>query len=655
MFNPNRVLRTPLILSAFFSLWTLTAVGQASFDLESTLSKLAVYDYGQSREPAALLTEYVQNPQRTPAEVKDVEKRLGQFLKSSASDVGKDQICRLLSFIGTADSVPVLGDLLVASKSSDMARYALERIPGPEAGKALMHALLKTNGKVRIGIIDTLGMRKESIAVTAISGLLKEKDTPTAVAAANALGQIAGPEATKALAQARGKASGELKLQITDAYLRCADQILAGGGKKESLSIYKSLNGPAEPPAIRVAALKGIASVQGKEALPVLIMALKGKEPKEQAMAIRLISDLPGAEITKALVDELPMLPAAAQVQALAALADRGDPGANPAVMAAAKSDSPLIRAAALEAISKLGDSSSVLVLAETAANSNDQVQNSAREGLYRLRGPNVDQAILRLLGESEAKLKVELIRAVGDRGITDGVGALLENARDNNSQVRRESVRSLREIADSAQVPALIDLLVVARSPSERDDVERTLTAAIKRGENARASDVLKAFQSASQEEVKVSLLQTMGDVGDSLYLTVLKRSLSDENSAVRRSAILALSVWPDATPADDLIGVARNSTEENHNVLALRGYIKLITLPSNRSSAACVALLKDAMTIATRETEKKAVLGALPQYACPEALALAQSVLADTTLANEAEIAVKRIQQVLKNKEEQ
>jgi HEAT repeat protein len=226
-------------------------------------------------------------------------------------------------------------------------------------------------------------------------------------------------------------------------------------------------------------------------------------------------------------------------------------------------------------------------------------------------------------------------------------VTSLLRNAKDSNSQVRRESVRALRETADSAQVPALIVLLVNAKSESDRDEVERALTATIKRGENAGASEVLKAYQSASQEEVKASLLQTMGDVGDSQYLTVLKRSLGDTNPQVRRAAILALSIWQDASPADELLGVAINSQEESHKVLALRGYIKLITLPSNRSAAASVALLKDALTVAKGANEKKTVLGALPQYACPEALALAQSVLKDNILAKEAEIAVKRIQE--------
>jgi HEAT repeat protein len=649
MCKTNREIRILLMLLTGLALSAAAMFGQSSFDLESTVAKVAAYDYGQSREPVALLTEYVQSPQRTPEELKGVEKRFSLFLKSNATDAGKDQICRLLSVVGTAESVPALADLLIVPKSSDMARYALERIPGPEAGKVLLQSLAKTSGKTRIGIVNTLGVRKENNAVAAISGLLKDKDVPTAVAAANALGQIGGSAATKALAGGRGKASGELKLQMTDAYLRCADRTLASGGKQEALSIYRSLNVPAEPPIIRVAALKGITAVQGKEAIPVLLAAVKGSEPKVQGVAIRLIGEIPGDESTKALVAELPKLSPVAQVQVLSALADRGDKNANQAAMAAAKSESPLVRAAALEAISKLGDSSSVLVLADAAANSKDQVQSAAREGLYRLRGPDVDQAILDQIGKADTPIKVELIRAVGERGINSAVDSLLQTAKDANGQVRRESVRALRETAGPAQVPALVDLLLNAKSENDRDELERTLAATIKRGENAGGGEVSKAFQSASQEEVKAYLLQTMGDVGDPQYLPALKRSLSDSNAGVRRAAILALSVWPDASPADDLLGVAKKSTEDTHQVLALRGYIKLVALPSNRSEAATVALLKDGIKMAKQAPEKKAILGVLPEFACPEAMELAKSELQDSAVASEADIAVKRIKNAM------
>jgi HEAT repeat protein len=395
--------------------------------------------------------------------------------------------------------------------------------------------------------------------------------------------------------------------------------------------------------------LKGLAVTQGQEALPALLAAMKGNELKLQGVAIRLTSEIPGPEITSALTGELPKLSATAQVQVLAGLADRGDKSAKEAVVTATKIEGrPEVRAAALAALAKLGDASSVMLLADTAAASKDPEQASARESLAALRGPDVDQTIMSNIGKTGPKVKVELIRAVGERGITAAVATLLDSAKDDNGQVRRESLRALRETAGLAEIPALIDLLVTAKSSSDRDEAERALALTLKRNENAGIGGVLNAYRATSESEVRASLLQTLGDVGQD-GMSTLKAALKDSNADVARAAIRALSSWPDAAPADDLLGVAKDSANDTHQILALRGYIKLITLPSSRSAVLTVAMLKEAMSAAKQPEEKKAILGALPQFSCPEALKLAEAAVENAAVAQEAKIAVERIKNSL------
>jgi HEAT repeat protein len=628
-------------------------LAQESFDLDGILKKVAAYEYGQSREPVALLTEYVQSPKRTAAELKDIEKKFDDFLKSGATDAGKDQICRLLSLVGTVDSVPVLSEMLLVVKSSDMARYALERIPGPQVDEALRKALGKSTGKSKVGIINTLGMRKDTKAVQLLTPLIFNKEIMVGAAAANALGQIGDAQAMKSLAMARPKAKGDLKRQIDDAYLRCADQQLVRGDKAGALAVYKSLNIETGPVMVRVAALKGFVAASGKDALPALMAAMRGNESKLQAVAIRLTGELPGGtDITSTLAGELPKLPPAAQVQALAALADRGDKTAQEAVLAAMKSEVASVRAAAYEALSKLGDASSVLLLAKAAVDSKDQEQTTAREALYRLRGADVDKTIQNNIKTAEPKLKVELIRAVGERGITSAVDSLLASAKDDNSQVRRESMRALRETAGASNVAALTDLLVQAKSETDRDEAERALASTLKRNENMGVKGILEAYQNQTNPEIRASLLQVLGDVGDQGGLGALHKALGDENAEVRRAAILALSVWPDSSPASELLAFAKGPGGDSQQILALRGFIKLVTLPSERPVVLSVRLLKEAMVIAKQPEEKKAVLGALPQYACDEGLALASSYINDAAAAKEADTAVRRINNALDRK---
>ena len=61
-----------------------------------------------------------------------------QILQSNASPREKDAACALFKRIGTARCVPVLAALLTDEQLSHSARYALESLNAPEAGKALI-------------------------------------------------------------------------------------------------------------------------------------------------------------------------------------------------------------------------------------------------------------------------------------------------------------------------------------------------------------------------------------------------------------------------------------------------------------------------------------------------------------------------------------
>jgi hypothetical protein len=74
------------------------------------------------------------------------------------------------------------------------------------------------------------------------------------------------------------------------------------------------------------------------ETIGIVIDALKGNDESMQSMAISLIRDMPGADVTKILARELPNLSVRGQVQLLSALADRGDRTALPAVISATAS-----------------------------------------------------------------------------------------------------------------------------------------------------------------------------------------------------------------------------------------------------------------------------------------------------------------------------
>ena len=69
----------------------------------------------------------------------------------------------------------------------------------PEAAQALRDALPKLDGALKIGVIGSLGVRRDAASVPALAALLGDADAAIAAAAACALGDIGTPDAAKAL------------------------------------------------------------------------------------------------------------------------------------------------------------------------------------------------------------------------------------------------------------------------------------------------------------------------------------------------------------------------------------------------------------------------------------------------------------------------
>jgi HEAT repeat protein len=193
---------------------------------------------------------------------KDLATRLAAVLGTNASRAAKDYVCRKLMVVGTAESVPALAALLPDKELSHMGRFALERIPAPEAAKALRDGLAKTSGAEKAGVAGSLGARRDVESVGLLAVLLNENDGQVALAAATALGDIGTVEAAKAL-QAASPAAAYIKPRIADAQLNAAEKLLAAGDRAAAKKVYTSLLG-SPIKSVKLAATRGLLMASGK-------------------------------------------------------------------------------------------------------------------------------------------------------------------------------------------------------------------------------------------------------------------------------------------------------------------------------------------------------------------------------------------------------
>lgn len=391
----------------------------------------------------------------------------------------------------------------------------------------------------------------------------------------------------------------------------------------------------------------GAAGSSQDDPVGIVLEILRSGDQEMQAVAITMVKEMAGPEVTKALAKELPNLSAAGQVQLLSALGDRGDTAALPAVVAAAKAKDASVRIAALRALGQLGDASSVELLAQAAASSSGEEQKAARASLYRLRDPQADQVILAGIPKADAPTKFELISGVGERNIRAGMGTLLKTARDEDRKVRTESLRVLKVVAGPEDLPALVELLIKAQSSFDRSEAQKTVAAVAHKIEdkNRQGGSVLAVLPTVTEVQARCSLLSVLGKIGDRNALPVLTAALKDSNAEVQAAAIRALADWPTSEPAAELLNVAQSSGNKVHRILALRGFIRLLGLESARPVDETVVMYKKAMSLSADAAEKKNVLSGLAGTRSLAALQMAADYLNDETLFNEAGFAAIKI----------
>ena len=237
-----------------------------SKNLDDAFAALAAFDWGKDAAPLAAIDAATIATHGDAARRADLEKRLGAVLSSSASRAAKDYACRKLSIIGTAASVPVAAALLSDADNSHMARYALQRIGGPEARSALRRALETVKGDLAIGMISSLADLADAGSVPQLAKLLTA-DGPLALAAARALGRIPTSESAAALAGA--KVGGEVGRAVKDAQLSIAESRLSAADRAGALALYEAVSKEVgEVPAghrdrdVRVAAIRGMVTTR---------------------------------------------------------------------------------------------------------------------------------------------------------------------------------------------------------------------------------------------------------------------------------------------------------------------------------------------------------------------------------------------------------
>jgi HEAT repeat protein len=568
--------------------------------------------------------------------------KLCAVLRSDAPQKEKADACRELARIGTKEAVAPLAALLPDEQLSHMARYGLETIPDSAVDKAFRDALPKLQGRQLVGVIGSIGVRRDTKAVKALSKLLHAPDNDVAQAAARALGRIGNPPAAKALLDTLDDVSGANQLAFCEGLLRCAEAAEVKGHRDAAMDIYDRLREVPAPAQVRTAALRGAILTRGEDGLPLLALALHGDDFRLVLAAVRTAQEIAGSQVTLLLAGELAGLPADRQIVVIQTLGKRADDAALPALFAAARHGEKPVRLATIRALAEVGSPAALPVLVDLLGDEDRDLAQAAQESLAGLPGSKVDAAITTMLADGTTARRITAMDLIVRRRMISAIPALLGAAGDTDAKVRTVAVNKLGELAGPAELPQLLDLLTKAKSPADLEAAEQALSAVCLKATKPDACvGQVEARLAQSEPAQKCALLHVLAALGGRNALQAVRASVNDPNPELHAAAVRALAEWNTADAAPDLLDLARSASSATDKMICLRGYLALAghaELPADKRLAMC----RQAAALVQKDQEKRMLLAALGGIPSIEALDLIKPYLDDAAVKEEASTAV-------------
>ena len=226
--------------------------------LNAAFEALKTYGPGSSRAALLPMDEAIVACLDDNSARKGLERRLVTALNSGGSDVAREYICSKLILIGTARCVSALAARLNIPELATAARNALEAIPDRQASEAVRDSLPKVEGLQKLGVINSLGARRDAQSIRALTTLLGNADAAIAGAAAGALGDIATAKAGKALCKFLPNAPEAIREKAADACLNCAERLMATGRRADARALYRLIATATQPNHVQQAATRGL-------------------------------------------------------------------------------------------------------------------------------------------------------------------------------------------------------------------------------------------------------------------------------------------------------------------------------------------------------------------------------------------------------------
>ena len=545
--------------------------------------------------------------------------------------------CKQLAIYGSKDAVPELAKLLADEQLASWARIALEAIPDPAADEALRKAAETLQGRLLVGTINSIGVRRDAKSVDALATRLKDQDTEVASAAAVALGCIGNPAATSALKPALASTAPSVRTAAAEGCILCAERLIAGGKSDEAVKLYDEVRRADVSKPRVLEATRGAILARKIEGIPLLVEQLKSSDKALLQIGLSAARELPGREVADAIAAEIGRATPDRAALLLYALADRKDFSVSPALLAVAKQGVKQVRIAAIGVIGRSGDAPSVPALIEVATDADNELALAAKTALAELPGKNVNKEIASRLAQTDGKTLAVLIGAVGQRRI-DATPPLLKALDHSDAAVRTAAITALGETVGPKELSVLISQVLAPKHADDPKVAAQALKAACIRmpDRDSCAAELAVAMQQAPVA-TKVGILEILGTMGGPKALATIATAIHSGDEQLQDVGSRVLGQWMTVDAGPVLLDMAKTSSSDKYQVRALRGYLRLarqFAMTDEQRAEMC----QNALDASRRTDEQKLVLAVLERYPNAGTLKVAVNAAKDPAIKEDA-----------------
>jgi HEAT repeat protein len=378
------------------------------------------------------------------------------------------------------------------------------------------------------------------------------------------------------------------------------------------------------------------------ELLGLITEWLTGSDADLRTLALEQVrTEAKGAAATQRFAALLPTLPADRQVGLLQALAERRDGAARPAVLDVLKSEQESVRVAALRCLGDLGTSADFPLLVERLCRGTEAEQGIAAASLVRLPGDDVPK----LLADQLANLEdsppcMKLIEIVVERRAVSVVPTLLQLGSDSDLSVRQAALAAVGQLGSPEHINKLVAGLLATKA-KERESPEKAIAAIYNRHPDLAKQPMhplLEEFFGLSGDD-QAALLPAVGRVGGTRAREVVDWYVKHPYPFVSDVGWRALSLWPDASVAPELLAAVEKPANDQRRAMAFKALVRVAGLADeSRDVVQRLDWLKAAARLAKDDEELLLVLKRLSAVRHVESLRFAISFVEQPSLTEQA-----------------